>query len=380
MKRTTKHVGLDVHQATTVISVREDTGRVIARGVVPTEEAALREFVRGMRGSVHVALEEGTQAQWLHDLLAPEVDRVVVCNRRGEAPRGHKADVSDADELSDLLRCDRLRPVYHGRPDRRTLAELARAYENLVEDGTRVRGRLKALFRARGIKTPGQQLYQAARRAEWLARLAEPGARFRAETLFAQLATVQELRPKAKRAMVAEAARDPSWPVLLRVPFLGPVRVAQLLAAAKTPWRFRTKRQLWAYAGLAVVTRATAEYELRGARAQPEPQPGAQERVQGRGHRGGGARPRVTGVVRGAARAGHARGDGAPNAGAEAGGAHPPPLEDRGALRPDEADAEEADAADRAGALSRTARAGCGDVPRARRRTSGTRVREPVSR
>jgi transposase len=266
MKRTTKHVGLDVHQATTVISVREDTGRVIARGVVPTEEAALREFVRGMRGSVHVALEEGTQAQWLHDLLAPEVDRVVVCNRRGEAPRGHKADVSDADELSDLLRCDRLRPVYHGRPDRRTLAELARAYENLVEDGTRVRGRLKALFRARGIKTPGQQLYQAARRAEWLARLAEPGARFRAETLFAQLATVQELRPKAKRAMVAEAARDPSWPVLLRVPFLGPVRVAQLLAAAKTPWRFRTKRQLWAYAGLAVVTRATAEYELRGAR------------------------------------------------------------------------------------------------------------------
>src|SRR5437667_1401158 len=31
MKRTTKHVALDVHQATTVASVREESGRVIAR-------------------------------------------------------------------------------------------------------------------------------------------------------------------------------------------------------------------------------------------------------------------------------------------------------------------------------------------------------------
>ena len=31
MKRTTKHVALDVHQATTVGSVREESGRVIAR-------------------------------------------------------------------------------------------------------------------------------------------------------------------------------------------------------------------------------------------------------------------------------------------------------------------------------------------------------------
>jgi hypothetical protein len=83
MKRTTKYVALDVHQATTVASVREARGRVIARTIMPTEERALVEFVRGMRGTIHVALEEGTQAQWLHDLLMPPVDRVVVCDRRG---------------------------------------------------------------------------------------------------------------------------------------------------------------------------------------------------------------------------------------------------------------------------------------------------------
>jgi hypothetical protein len=60
--------------------------------------------------------------------------------------------------------------------------------------------------------------------------------------------------------MVAEARRDPAWAVLQRIPFFGPVRVAQLLATMQTPWRFRTKRNLWGYSGLAVVTKITAEY------------------------------------------------------------------------------------------------------------------------
>jgi hypothetical protein len=48
--------------------------------------------------------------------------------------------------------------------------------------------------------------------------------------------------------------------VLRTIPFYGPVRVALLLATMRTPWRFRTKRNLWAYAGLAVVTKTSAEY------------------------------------------------------------------------------------------------------------------------
>jgi hypothetical protein len=54
--------------------------------------------------------------------------------------------------------------------------------------------------------------------------------------------------------------------VLRTIPFLGPVRVALLLAAMKSPWRFRTKRNLWAYAGLAVVMQSTADFEIRDGR------------------------------------------------------------------------------------------------------------------
>lgn len=265
MKRTVKYAGLDVHQATTVIVVREERGRVIAREIVPTEATAVTEFFRGIRGSVHVVFEEGTQAQWLYDLLVPLVERVVVCNRREARPQGNKGDWQDAAALADLLRRDAVRPVYHESvPHGVELKELARTYLNLVEDGTRVMARVKALYRARAIRTPGRTVYGPRYRAQWLAQLPAGAVRFRAEALYAELEVLQALRTKTKVALFAAARRHPAWPVLRAIPFLGPVRVSLLLALLQTPWRFRTKRSLWAYAGLAVTTRTSAEYEFKG--------------------------------------------------------------------------------------------------------------------
>ena len=261
MKRTTKYVAFDVHQATTFASVREQNGRVIARTVLPTEAVALSEFVCGMRGSIRIAFEEGTQAQWLHDLLLPMADEVVVCDRRGEH-RGNKNDRRDADYLSQRLLSGDLRAVYHGSAGRRTLQELTRTYMNLTEDTTRVMLRLKAIFRARAIRTQGESVYSPRNRAEWLARIMDDGARFRARALYTQLDMLRQLRPEAKAAMVAEARRDPAWHLLRSIPYFGPVRVALLLATMKTPWRFRTKRNLWAYAGLAVVTHSSGDHEF----------------------------------------------------------------------------------------------------------------------
>lgn len=247
MRYSTKYVGLDVHQAITLATVRQSGGKIIARSVLPTEEAALLEFFGGMRGAVHVAFEEGTQAQWLHDLLSPRVARVVVCNRRGTPKQGNKGDRVDSAQLSDLLRSGQLRAVYHGRADRQVLKELTRTYQNLVEDSVRAMLRMKALFRARAIRTPGKQVYEAENHGDWLYRLPDRGCRFRAEALAAELDVLRELRQKAKAAMIAEARKDPAYELLRTIPFFGPVRVAQLLATMQSPWRFRTKRNLWAY-------------------------------------------------------------------------------------------------------------------------------------
>lgn len=54
--------------------------------------------------------------------------------------------------------------------------------------------------------------------------------------------------------MIAEARRHPALRILRSIPFLGPVRVAQIIAIVGTPFRFRGKRRFWPYIGLAVVT------------------------------------------------------------------------------------------------------------------------------
>jgi threonine dehydrogenase-like Zn-dependent dehydrogenase len=42
--------------------------------------------------------------------------------------------------------------------------------------------------------------------------------------------------------------------LLRQIPSISPIRAALLIALIQTPRRFRTKRQLWAYGGLAIET------------------------------------------------------------------------------------------------------------------------------
>lgn len=256
------YVGMDVHLATISIAVMNEMGRVVTEAIIETKTEAVRSFIRSLRGELHVTFEEGTQAAWLFDLISPLVEETLVCNPRHNRllHSGNKSDRVDARRLAELLRHGSLRSVYHGEHGTRTLKELVRSYECLVEDITRVKNRLKAIFRARAISSMGRALYQASQREAWLQKLEERGARGRAEVLYQQLDLLKPLHREARRAMLLESRRHEANKLLQQIPELGPVRVAQIIATIDTPHRLRTKRPLWAYLGLAVVTHSSADY------------------------------------------------------------------------------------------------------------------------
>ena len=52
MKRNSKYVGLDVHQAMTAVTVRGEGGRVIVRSVIETSERSITEFFSALGGTV----------------------------------------------------------------------------------------------------------------------------------------------------------------------------------------------------------------------------------------------------------------------------------------------------------------------------------------
>ena len=260
----TYYVAMDVHSASIVIAVLNGAGKVVMESVVETGAERVRGFLKQLRGKVYVTFEEGTQANWLHDVVRPLVTEVVVCDPRHNKllQSGNKNDRVDAKKLAELLRNGALKRIYHGDNGVRTLKELVRTYDCLVSDTTRVMNRLKAIFRGRAIACAGHDIYRQDRRAQWLAQLREPGAKQRAGFLYDQLAALKPLRHKAKLAMVKEVRRQAAYPWLISVPKLGSVSVAQLIAVVGTPHRFRSKHQFWTYVGLAVVTSSSADHEV----------------------------------------------------------------------------------------------------------------------
>jgi transposase len=270
-----KYIGLDVHKEAIAIAVLNGAGKLVMESIVETKASTLLDFLHGLRGQVHVTLEEGTWAAWLYDVLRPHVQEIVVCNPRRNAllKESSKSDKVDARKLAELLRTGMVRAVYHGEHGLRTLRELARSYQVVSKDLKRVMNRLKALYRSWGIPCSGTQVYSGRYRELWLNKIVEPGVRRRAELFYQHLDGMQLLRHTVRGELLAESRKHPAVKLLRQIPCIGPLRAAQLVAIMQTPHRFRSKRQLWTYSGLGVETHDSAQHRYVDGQLQRSKKP-----------------------------------------------------------------------------------------------------------
>jgi transposase len=275
MSHDVKYIGMDVHKEAIVIAVLNGSGKLVMETILETKASSILQFVHGLRGELHVTWEEGTWAAWLYDLLQPQVQQVLVCNPRRNAllKEGSKSDKADALKLADLLRTGMLRPVYHGENGVRTLRELARSYQTIGKDLTRVMNRLKALYRGWGIPCAGTHVYAPRYREEWLSKIPQAGVRRRAELLYQQLDGMQALRRNLRPEFLAESRKHKAAKLLRQIPCIGPIRAARLIALIQTPHRFRSKRQLWTYSGLGIETHDSAQYRYVGGQVHRSKKP-----------------------------------------------------------------------------------------------------------
>lgn len=154
-----EYIRLDVYQTTISATVLDSTGKLVMDSVLETKIESILQFVRDLRGSLHVTCEEGTCAAWLHDLLKPRIAQVLVCDPRKNAllEVGNKNDRIDSRKLADLLRSNLLRSVFDENTGLRAMKELVRGYMTITKDLTRMMVRLKALYRSWAIPCAGQQ-------------------------------------------------------------------------------------------------------------------------------------------------------------------------------------------------------------------------------
>lgn len=257
-----KYAGIDLHQATCVIAVHDCDGQPITQLITKTNAETLRGFFRGLGGVIHVAFEVGTQSAWLHEILKPLVSSITVCDVRGKKQRGNKNDRIDAHKLATWLRMGDLKAVYQGNQSVRRLRDLAHGYLATVSDSTRVMNRIKALYRSWSIPCGGRDVYYKRNRDNWLSKFPIEESRMRACAYYAQLDLLKEQRKELKKAFLKSARQIPAQKILRKIPGFGPIRSALAIAVIATPQRFRRRRQLWSYSGLAIVMRSSSDHEI----------------------------------------------------------------------------------------------------------------------
>jgi len=238
-------IGLDGHSSSCTFAVLSAKGKTLRTDVVETNGQSLVEYLRFIPGQLHLCLEEGTQSQWLFELLAPHTQEIAVVG--GEKNRGNKNDELDAVTLAERMRTGALGAKIFKAPLAFTsLRDLARAYGMVTGDVVRTKNRIKSFYRSRGVHpSAGKAVYSVDRRAEELKRL-KGGTRQSVQLLCQELDILEAIKADAQQTLVTEAHKHAIVKVLETAPGLGPVRVAQLLAIVVSPHRFRTSRQFWA--------------------------------------------------------------------------------------------------------------------------------------
>ena len=84
--------------------------------------------------------------------------------------------------------------------------------------------------------------------------------RRRAEFYYQRLDALRVLRLGVRRELLVESKKQKAWKRLCQIPSIGPIRAAVLLGILQTPHRFRPKRPLWKYSGLAIETCSSADH------------------------------------------------------------------------------------------------------------------------
>lgn len=260
-----RYIGLDVHMQSCTMAVMGPTGRRLREEVIATNGGDLLAAIRKVEGQRHLCMEEGTQSEWLYELLEPEVDELVVTVPG--ASRGQKSDALDAWARADELRQGAVKTkVFKAAAGQYTeLRHAVRGYRFMVQDMTRAKNRLKTLYRSRGISGMKDEIYDEARRGPWLAKL-EPSQRKLAELIGEQLDRLVELVAQAKERLEAAAGEHRIVRRLATAPGLGTIRAAQVVATVVAPERFRTSRQFWSYCGLGIETQSSADWVREGGR------------------------------------------------------------------------------------------------------------------
>lgn len=269
------YVALDLHNRNTTVAIHDDllVHESLRPRSVPTDQI-VEYLCRFPVDQVHVALEAGggRSMSIAQQLFECGFNVLVVdpfkAHRMLEGLATAKSDRLDAEGLLVLLVKGMLERIRVWIPDEYTkrLRELTRGRRHLVEDGARVRNRIRKFIARQGHRCKYADLMGTGAQS-WLAKLCvqlPPELAVKLSGMIAQLRCIVE-QIAMFDMVIEEMVKDNQMVTLLRtIPGIGPVLSATIAAEIGTIMRFSAARFLRGYSGLVPVNEQSGERSYTG--------------------------------------------------------------------------------------------------------------------
>ena len=209
---------------------------------VPSDIAELYSYLKNLKGTKILAIEETTTSQWLYAELKDCVKKVVICdpNRNKLLNEGPKTDKIDATKLVRLLKAGLMKEVYHSNDKFLYLRRVVSGYEDLVKAGVRVKNQRYSLLRACGKNGKEKRGL----------KLESRGEQFVLEGLDRQIETYEEEKKSYEKEFDRLARKHSEINHQKSLPGIGVINAVKIVARVVTPYRFEDKGDYLSYTGL----------------------------------------------------------------------------------------------------------------------------------
>jgi transposase len=258
---------MDLHRRRSVLVRMSEDGRKLGTARIVNSPGALRAELARAGENPRVVLEATYGWYWAADALQAAGAEVHLAHPLGVKAYGYqrvKTDARDAANLADLLRMGRLPEAWITPPQIRDLRELTRYRQKLVGLRTSCKDQVHAVLAKLGIPVPCSDVF-GAWGSTWLDGLALP------QPYAGKVTSLRRLigAVNTEITMVSEVIADllaghPGYRVIQRLPGIGPVLAAVIVAEIGDVTRFKAAAQLASWAGLTPRHRESDTWVSRG--------------------------------------------------------------------------------------------------------------------
>lgn len=276
MQDNTKFIGLDVSKEKIAVAIA-DLGREKPRyyGMIQNTPEAVRKLMKklGDPSQLKVCYEAGPTGYPLYRLLLSlgiECE-VIAPGLTPQRPGDRvKTDKRDAERLAQLFRAGELTPVYVPKEEDEALRDLVRAREDTKEDELRVKHRITKLLLRYDIRPPqGTGRNWSYKYRQWIKTLKFDHAPL--QTAFQEyLQNLYEIEQRLKRLeeeiqfQGTEGIQAQMIQTLQSLRGIALITSTSLVAEIGSFRRFKSPKQLMAYAGLVPSERSSGESRKQG--------------------------------------------------------------------------------------------------------------------